>query len=127
MFIFPTEAPATLEWPVTVELPSNGGATLKQTFTGTFRRLSDAEGDALRKTCERPDLEGQTIRGGEENAAFFGAVLSDWQGVTDEAGSPVPYSAERLKTLLTGISSIPLAIGLWRAWGEMRTGAAAKN
>jgi len=96
-----------VEWPVTVAIPKDGGATTKATMSATFKVLAIEEQDALN----------------EARADILAEVLIGWRGVNDEAGEQeIPFNEENKKKLLR-ISYVRAA--LWNAWNELQLGRAA--
>ena len=129
---FVIDAPATIEWPVTVTHPVDGGELASFRFTGVFRRLSEEALDELLGTGT-PAADGAEPRGArlaqvlQENATLFAGVLAGWQGVLAADGSAAPYSVERLAAAVTGANGVYLSAGLWRAVAEIRNGARLGN
>lgn len=117
----------TICWPVTVELPGNGGRLVKQCFNATFRVLSEKEVRAIIESGKSGKPEGErTVADIEqENATIYRQIVTGWD-VTDAAGQPVPLS--QLPDLLTDSPySIALAKGLQAAWLQMRFGQAPED
>ena len=71
----------TFQWPVTVHEPKDGGGFTESTFTATFKRLDRSEMQAL---AEKPVVD------------LIKAVLTDWDGINDEANKPIPFNANTL-------------------------------
>lgn len=95
-----------ITWPVTVNIPQDGGKTQKATFDGEFEVLTQDESErAIRE--EKDLLEVQLI---------------GWDGVKDEKGEPVPFS-EAAKKQLLDISYVRMAV--FAAIGEFNSGRAA--
>lgn len=80
----------TYSWPVSVNIPTNGGQYDKQTFDGEFKRLSDARLKEIRSKVEADELT---------DADFAREVMVGWKGVTD-GEQEVPFSAGALDQLL---------------------------
>lgn len=129
---FVIDAPATIDWPVTVTHPVDGGELARFRFTGTFKRLSEEALDELLGTGEPQSGEGeadvkrlaQVLR---DNAELFPQVLVGWQGVRTADGDEAPFTAERLRAAVTGAHGQYLSAGLWRAVAEIRNGARRGN
>ena len=128
MFVIRSSAEdISIEWPVVVELPVNGGSVKKFEFTGIFARLSETDLEKLSgDASQAKEFVGES-RTNADAIAFFSKVLKGWSGVQDEAGKPVKYSVDALETVLTGLDGMAVAIALWRAHNQMRAGAKAKN
>lgn len=97
------------EWPVTVPVPQHGGRVAKHRFTAHFAYLP-------------ADEIGPASEAGDE--AFVARVLVGWDGVQDEHGEPLPFSAEARAALI----QIPyVRRALVMAWHEFIAGRAAGN
>lgn len=99
-----------VEWPVKIPVPQNGGTVEPHEISVTFQQLSDKELQGKYKT--------QTKR------EFLLEVITNWSGVENEDGSPVPFSAEKLEKVL-GVSYARDAI--FEAYQSMILGIAEKN
>lgn len=82
--------PTSYTWPVTVELPIDGGRTEKATFDAEFHRLSQSRLEELRGQIERNEIR---------DVDLVREVMVGWSGVTDGA-NPVPYSEAARDQLL---------------------------
>jgi hypothetical protein len=125
MFVVRNTKDITIEWPLTIEIPVAGGQIKKCEFTGIFDRLPEYELQALidavreeSKVDSRPHSDA--IR-------LFSLLLKDWKGVQDESGAAIAYSPEQLETMICGVDGGPIAIARWKALGQLRVGAKAKN
>ncbi len=72
-------------WPITVEIPSDGGRFVKQTFDCTFKALGQDELSAI-LSPETPTSGVQT------DTALLVEVITGWKGVQDEGGAELPFS-----------------------------------
>lgn len=72
----------TFKWPVNVEEPADGGVFETTSFDATFKRVGRAE---FAKLGSKSDLE------------LLQAVLVGWEGIEDEAGKAIPFSADAIK------------------------------
>lgn len=72
----------TFKWPVNVEEPADGGVFETTSFDATFKRIGRAE---FAKLGSKSDLE------------LLQAVLVGWEGIDDEAGKAIPFSADVIK------------------------------
>lgn len=97
-----------ITWPVTVNVPQDGGKTQKASFDAQFEILSTEEID-------------QAIAEGKD---ILDVQLVGWSGagVRDEQDQPVEYS-EAAKKQLLGINYVRTA--LFNALTEINTGRAA--
>lgn len=89
----------TYTWPVTVELPADGGKTEKATFDAEFKRLTQTRVDEIRQAVERGEMR---------DADLAREAMVGWSGVVDESG-PVPYS-ENAREQLLNIPTVATAI-----------------
>jgi len=105
----------TYSWPVTFDLPIDGGRHQRQSFDGEFRRLSQSR---IREM-------GQQIEAGETTDADLATeVLVGWSGITDDSGKDVPFSQAALQQLL----DVPmLATAIITAYFSSLQGAKRKN
>lgn len=105
----------TYTWPVTFDLPIDGGRHQRQSFDGEFRRLSQSR---IREI-------GQQIEAGETTDAELATeVLVGWAGITDDSGKDVPFSQSALQQLL----DVPmLASSIVTAYFSSLQGAKRKN
>ncbi len=81
----------TYLWPVKIEMSDGSGKRVKSAFDAEFRRLSQAQIDAL---IER----SQTGEANDRSLAC--EVLAGWKGVQDEAGDDLPFSETNRDKLL---------------------------
>lgn len=100
---------ANYKWPVTVEVPSDGGRFEKQTFDATFKRLGRTE---FSKLADKGDTE------------LLEAVLDGWDGVLDEDDKPVAYTAANRRDLF---EDPYFCRGVIKAYLESLEGAQVKN
>ena len=102
-------------WPVSFDLPIDGGRHERQSFDGEFRRLSQSR---IREIGAQ--IESGEITDGELAAE----VLVGWSGVTDDAGKDVPFNHGALSQLL----DVPmLATAIVTAYFGSLQGAKRKN
>jgi hypothetical protein len=80
----------TYTWPVSFELPTDGGRTEKFTFDAVFKRLKQSEIEDMRKQIETSEIN---------DADMVRQVLVGWNGVHDDTGE-IPFSEGALSTLL---------------------------
>lgn len=89
----------TYSWPVTVELPTDGGKTEKATFDAEFKRLTQSRVDEIRQAVERGEMRDSDLAR---------EALVGWSGVVD-ADAQVPYS-EKARDQLLDIPMVSTAI-----------------
>lgn len=98
-----------IDWPVTVNVPQDGGKTRPYTFTARFRVLTLPEQEEALK--ENPDL--------------LDVVLIGWkEDLCDEAGAPIPFSAQAKAEIL---AEQYIRAGLFAAYNELLFGNAARR
>ena len=88
--MFKIEQETSYKWPVTVNIPKDGGKFTKATFTAEFSALPQDEIDNLL----------QDIREGDRDANFASRCLIGWSAVQDADGNELPYSDEAKEKLL---------------------------
>lgn len=105
------------KWPVTVEVPTDGGRFERAEFVAEFRRLPQS----------RLDEVGQALRGDGEkisDADLAEEVLVGWDKVKDADGSPINFSAATRAAVLD-ISGVRTAVV--QAFFESLAGGRRKN
>lgn len=126
-------------WPVTVllqECDAQGVvAETRQTFVGHFKAFAEAQHQAMIEAldaryplpAEQDRLDLPTVL--RRNADYFGQLLTGWgPEVTDDGGTPLPFTAEALTAMITGPDGLAISAALSRAVSEIRFGVApAKN
>jgi hypothetical protein len=110
----------TYTWPVTFDVPVDGGRHERQTFDGEFKRLPQSKVGPmvaeLQKLEDFSDLERVT-----EIAAD---VLVGWSGINGDDGKEIPYSQKALDQLM----EVPLlAVAVLKAYMDSIKGAKRKN
>lgn len=113
--MFKIVQPATVSWPVSVEIPVDGGRMEKHSFDATFRRITRSDLADLTAKIQANELtEDDVIR---QN-------LADWRGVVDADGEQVPFSETALDTML----DIPkVGPAILQAFFDSIAGARRKN
>lgn len=109
MFKLKTEH--TYSWPVTVQIPADGGKFTKATFDAAFKVIPQDRIDAI-------------LRGGNVDAELLREVTEGWKGIQDENGNDLPFSEAARDTLL----SVPyVRSALVEAYLDSLSGARRKN
>lgn len=114
----------TVQWPVTVNVPTDGGTFAPHCFTATFRVLTE-EG-YLEIFPHRSDEDAKKMLWKDvldAHAASLPKVVVGWD-VKDTDGAPV--SIEHLPAALRGEHGKFLAAGLVQAATEIRIGMPAR-
>jgi hypothetical protein len=105
----------TYSWPVSFDIPVDGGRHEKHTFDGEFKRVPQSR---IREI-------GQLIESGDIlDSAIASEVLVGWSGVLDDAGKELPFSQKALDQLL----DVPLlATAIVTSYFQSLQGAKRKN
>lgn len=130
--LFVIDPNPTVDWPVVVRLPADGGMFEEYQFTAKIRVLSAAEYAALSEVTAPPvaaeeNLPMTMLELLQDNARKFGELVVGWQGPTDKDGKAVPFSPEVLTEQITGPHGAGLSAGLWVAIREIRSGTRLGN
>ncbi len=114
----------TYSWPVEVQTPdpAKPGKWKTQTFIGHFKKLSDPDFRSAIEPLTDTSLTSEERY--ERENAFIGDVLVGWEGITDEGGTPLAFTAEHLTAVL---EMTEVRAGLFEAAFNSRRKAAAKN
>lgn len=112
---FVLDQSGTYKWPVTVEIPVDGGKHEKHNFKGEFKRTTQS------RIKEILDLVG---KGDLEDADVVEEILVGWEGIEDDQGNEVTFSKVKLKQLLD-VPMVASAIG--KAFLDSIAGAKRKN
>lgn len=97
----------TVDWPVTVNIPRDGGTTVKATFTARFEVIGQSEADEI-------------IYGGADGVRdLLKRVLVGWKGVADEGGTETEFSEEARGALLDIVYA---RAALFEAYGRAANG-----
>jgi hypothetical protein len=110
----------TYSWPVTFDVPVDGGRHERQTFDGEFKRLPQSKvGPMVAELGRLDDLSDM-----DRISELAGQVLVGWSGITDDDGKAVPFSQKALEQLL----DVPmLAVMIVKAYLDSLKGAKRKN
>lgn len=90
----------TYSWPVTVEIPIDGGRFDRQTFDAEFKRLPQARNNAIIAAAKAETTTDLEVA--EE-------VLVGWKGISDDNGEDIPYS-ETAKAQLLDVPGVSAAL-----------------
>ena len=100
---------ATYDWPVTVEVPTDGGKFDKQVFNATFKQLGRSD---FAKLADQGDIQ------------LLEAVVVGWNGIQDEKGKELEFNLPELRDL----ADDPYwCRGVVKAYLESLEGAQSKN
>lgn len=101
----------TVEWPVKVKVPADGGKTVEQEFTGIFKVLPQSEYDAK-------------IKNTQSDAKFIGEILVGAKGLLDDDGNEVEVNDDVIGQLCEFAFT---RLAIFRAYNELVTGVETKN
>jgi hypothetical protein len=102
-------------WPVSFDLPVDGGRHQRETFDAQFKRLPQSRIVEIGKQIENGELT---------DVELAAEVLVGWAGITDDAGKEIPYSQKAVGSLL----DVPmLATSIVTAYFNSLKGAKRKN
>jgi hypothetical protein len=100
---------ASYKWPVTVEIPADGGGFDKATFTIDFKKLGRTAFNDL-------------IEQGDE--ALVNEIVQGWEDYVDETGKAIPCTKATKRELLDDHHVLRAVIA---AYSESIVGAQIKN
>jgi hypothetical protein len=107
-------------WPVSLEIPIDGGKYERSTFKGKFKRITQSRAREMATSVGDGDTtEVDVCR----------EVLIGWEGITDDQGEPEAFSQSKLNQLLE-IPLVANAIGeafFESMFGRLTGGAKRKN
>ena len=110
----------TYSWPVSFDIPADGGRHEKQTFDGEFKRMPQSRvGPMVAELQQIEDLADL-----ERITEIAKEVLIGWSGIIDDDGKEIPYSEKALAQLL----EVPLlAVSIIKSYMDSIKGAKRKN
>lgn len=100
---------SSYKWPVSVDVPVDGGKFKKETFTAIFKKMSRS---AFNDLVEQGD------------DALIAEIVEGWEGIKDEDGDSIEYSSETRDQLFDDPYVLRAVIN---AYTESLLGAQAKN
>lgn len=130
MFVITTSKDKTINWPVKVEIPADGGKISKFEFTGTFKLLDDDEREAQAEVLKSSEPAGEDEPDNAWKARAVDGILmsmTDWKSVVDESKNPIDFNRDNLLAAVRSAHGLSILRGINVAIGEIRTGARAKN
>lgn len=112
--MFKIETPKVLSWPVTVNIPRDGGNTTQAIFNGKFRMISTGEFNAIYNN------------GGNDEDLIRNVFVGWGSDLCDESGNPMEFNEANLNL---AIAMPYVRNGIVTAYLELSQGkkAAAKN
>lgn len=111
--MFKLVAVRTVNWPVVVNIPLDGGKTRPERFAAQYTLLSQDEQAEVLEQLSKDDAPDDLLE----------RVLCGWdESVKDESGAPLPFTAQNKAAML----AIPyVRVALLRAYVQASTGNAA--
>jgi hypothetical protein len=100
---------SSYKWPVSVDVPVDGGKFKKETFTAVFKKMSRS---AFNDLVEQGD------------DALIAEIVEGWEGVKDEDGDDIEYNSETRDQLFDDPYVLRAVI---MAYTDSLVGAQAKN
>ena len=105
----------TYKWPVSHDMPVDGGKHARYTFEAEFKRITQTR---IREIDEQ--IKNNTI----DEIEFLKEVLLGWDGINDEDGNPIKFSQKALAQVI----DVPmLATSISKAFFDSIAGAKRKN
>lgn len=100
-----------IKWPVTVNVPVDGGKTQESEFTAVFKPISKKEYD-------------QMVKDESNDEKFISTLLVGWEGLQDEDGNDIPYDPSFIPEL---VQFAFVRTAILTAYHRMSAGVAEKN
>ena len=114
-------------WPVSFDVPVDGGRHERQTFDGELKRLPQSRIVEIQEAVQK---RLSAIQRGEEADGMITdheiavEILIGWTGITDDTGEQVPFS-EKAKAELLDVPTVTAAV-VTAYFGSLQ-GAKRKN
>lgn len=102
----------TYSWPVSFEIPVDGGRHEKQTFDAELKRLPQSRIVEIQEAVQKRLVAIQRDEEAEDmitDHEIANEILIGWNGVNDEDASPIPFS-EKSKAQLLDVPTVTAAI-----------------
>ena len=97
-------------WPVSINLPSDGGKREKSSFDALFKRLPQSRINEIQREVQlrvKANEKGEDTGEGISDQSIAAEILVGWDGIVDGDGEPVPFSNAVKAQLL----DVPLMAG----------------
>ena len=105
----------TYSWPVSFDIPVDGGRHQRVTFDRVFKRVSNSR---LREIGQLIQEEQLT------EADLVAEIMVGWSGITDDDGKEMPFSQKALAQVL----DVPMLAGaIATTYLESHSGSKRKN
>lgn len=92
-------------WPVSIQLPADGGKREKSSFDAQFKRLPQSRINEIQQLVQqriKSAERGEELDNGVTDQTIAAEILVGWSGILDADGDDVPYS-EAVKTQLLDV------------------------
>ena len=92
-------------WPVSIQLPADGGKREKSSFDALFKRLPQSRINEIHQLVQqriKSAERGDELDNGVTDQSIAAEILVGWAGILDADGDDVPYS-EAVKAQLLDV------------------------
>lgn len=92
-------------WPVSIQLPADGGKREKSSFDALFKRLPQSRINEIQQLVQqriKAAERGEELDNGVTDQSIAAEILVGWSGILDADGDDVPYS-EAVKAQLLDV------------------------
>lgn len=92
-------------WPVSIQLPADGGKREKSSFDALFKRLPQSRINEIQQLAQqriKAAERGEELDNGVTDQTIAAEILVGWAGILDADGDDVPYS-EAVKAQLLDV------------------------
>lgn len=92
-------------WPVSINLPADGGKREKSSFDALFKRLPQSRINEIQQLVQqriKSAERGDELDNGVTDQSIAAEILVGWSGILDADGDDVPYS-EAVKAQLLDV------------------------
>jgi hypothetical protein len=92
-------------WPVSIQLPADGGKREKSSFDALFKRLPQSRINEIQQLVQqriKAGERGEELDNGVTDQTIAAEILVGWAGILDGDGDEVPYS-EAIKAQLLDV------------------------
>lgn len=92
-------------WPVSIQLPADGGKREKSSFDALFKRLPQSRINEIQQLVQqriKAAERGEELDNGVTDQTIAAEILVGWAGILDADGDDVPYS-EAVKAQLLDV------------------------
>lgn len=92
-------------WPVSIQLPADGGKREKSSFDALFKRLPQSRINEIQQLVQqriKAAERGEELDNGVTDQTIAAEILVGWAGILDADGDDMPYS-EAVKAQLLDV------------------------